>query len=132
MPRKTPGGGHAIALTTCTAVLLFLLSGVAFGAGEAQKADTKAALSALETWLGPGPNRDQWDKYLDLKALHEQIDDLSQSKCSSALGPFGEWRRRGWICRSSSGCTTPLAAWIDAVSIPTPADGARSGQKGGG
>ena len=42
-------GAMRFRLITCTAVLLISLAGVAFGAGEAQRADTKAALAALET-----------------------------------------------------------------------------------
>ena len=36
----------------CAAILLLLIAGTTLGAEVGQKADTKAALTALETWRG--------------------------------------------------------------------------------
>ncbi len=109
-------------LSTCTAVLFFVLSGVSFGAGEAQKADTKAALSALETWLGPGPNRDQWEKYLVLKELHQQIDNFSDVKVLKRSLARLESGAPGLDLPEFARLHDALAAWIDAVYVPTPAE----------
>ena len=62
-------------LASWTAILLLLISSTTFGADLGQKADTKAALTALETWLRPNKKSSEgWSKYLDLAGLHAQID----------------------------------------------------------
>jgi hypothetical protein len=108
-------------LPTCTAVLLFLLSGIAFGAGEAQRADTKTALAGLESWLGPGPNGEQWRQYLDLKALGEQIDNPTDVEVLEATLARLQSDAPGLDLPRFIQLRDALSAWIDAVSVPTPA-----------
>jgi hypothetical protein len=99
-----------------------LFSGVSFGAGEAQRADTKAALVALETWLGPGPNGEQWRKYLDLKALHEQIENLTDPKVLDEVLAQLQTEAAGLDLQRFVRLRDALSAWVDAVSVPTPGE----------
>jgi hypothetical protein len=101
---------------------LFLLSGIAWGAGEAQMADTKAALTGLETWLGSGPNAEQWRKYLDLPALRQQIEHLSDVKVLEDALTQLESGAPGLDLPRFVRLRDALKAWVDAVSVPKPAE----------
>ncbi|HEY1786264.1 MAG TPA: hypothetical protein VGG30_11970, partial [Pirellulales bacterium] len=109
-------------LTTCTAVLLLSLVAVAMGAGEAQRADTKAALAGLESWLGTGPNAEQWRTFLDLKAFHEQVDHLTDVEVLEQTLAQLESGAPGLDLPRFVRLREALSAWIDAVSVPTSAE----------
>lgn len=56
------------ALATATAIFSASLSPAA-AVGDEVATDVPGALSSLETWLGKGPTREGWAKYLDLNVL---------------------------------------------------------------
>ncbi len=110
-------------ITTCTAALLLLLSGVSLGAqpGEAQKADTRAALAGLETWLGAGGEpATGGSKYLDLPALHAQVDGprAPDPKVLAAVLTHLQSGAPGLDLPRFVQLRDALSAWVDAVNIP--------------
>jgi hypothetical protein len=112
-------------LTTYTITLLLLLSGIALGAdlGTAQKADTKAALSALETWLGKGKAAEGWSQYLELPALRAQTDGSGapNTKVLGAVLAHLQSGAPGLDLIEFDRLRKSLSAWVDTVTVPDPA-----------
>ena len=107
------------------AFLLLVISTTTLGAELGQKADTKAALTALETWLRPNKATfDGWTKFLDLTGLHQQLDASGAPDAKVLEGVLGH------LNSGVAGLEMPqfvrlrdaLSSWIEAAVVPTPAD----------
>ncbi len=90
--------------------------------GDSAKAKTEVALKQVESWLGPGATGDGWVKYLDLAALHRELErsgPVDVATVSQVLAKLNSGAK-GLDRPQFKPLQSALAAWVDELNLPGP------------
>ncbi len=91
----------------------------AYAQGEESAAPVRKALAALETWLGTGPIRDGWNRYLNLPALDAEVakgDAADQAVVAGVLKQL-ETGAAGLQLEQFAAPREALSDWIEQLTI---------------